>query len=232
MNFEFSSYLFSNNIIFNQNNPSFSSQNRAPFTDLTHQIHSFENSRKNQQNTLFSKNFNGNYFYNEDYVFLKKKSYCENSNNHENYEESKVQIDGINKNKKNFNNYHKTHNSLINNLNEDDDEQDKENLGENNFKNDTKNKELCLSFNQILNEAIKQTHIGTKAASILLSPICLKAKRVFSGRYMPSSSGVHIFFMKKLSSDSSPHLIKLKIMHKIKFIKKPKTPSYPMHIKG
>ena len=156
MNFEFSSYLFSNNIIFNQNNPSFSSQNRAPFTDLTHQIHSFENLRKNQQNTQFSKNFNGNYFYNEDYVFLKKKSYCENSNNPEKYEESKIQIDGINKNKKNFNNYIKTHNSLINNLNEDDDEQDKENLGENNFKKDTKNKELCLSFNQILNEAINE----------------------------------------------------------------------------
>ena len=156
MNFEFSSCLFSNNIIFNQNNPNFSSQKRTPFTDLTRQIHSFENSKKNQQNILFSKNFNDNSFYNEDYMFLKKKSYCENSNNYEKYVECKMQTDEINKNKKNFNNCDKNHNSLINNLDEDDDEQEKENLGENNFKKNTKNKDLCLSFNQILNEAINE----------------------------------------------------------------------------
>ena len=48
-------------------------------------------------------------------------------------------------------------NSLINNLNEDDDEKDKENYFENDYKNNIiNNKDQCISFSQILNDAINE----------------------------------------------------------------------------
>ena len=157
MNFEFDTCIFRDNFTFNQNDNIFSSHNRAPFTDLTQQINSFNNYKKNQSNITYSKNINGIFGFKEDYLFLKKKSYCEDSNNNEKYEECKVQNHNLNKPKKYFNNFYKMNNSLINSLNEDDDEKDKENYFENDFeKNNTNNKEQNINFSQILNDAINE----------------------------------------------------------------------------
>ncbi len=157
MNFEFDTCIFGENFSFNQNNNIFNSQNRVPFSDLTQQFISFNNYKKNQPNNAYSKNFNDISNLKDNYSFLKKKSYCEELNNIEKYEECKVQNHGINKPKKYFNNFYKMNNSLINNLNEDDDEKDKENYFENDFEtNITNNKDQCISFSQILNDAINE----------------------------------------------------------------------------
>ena len=157
MNFEFDTCIFRDNFAFNQNNNIFISQNLAPFTDLTQQINSFNNYKKNQSNNINSKNFNGIFDFKENYLFLKKKSNCEDSNNNEKYEECKMQNHNINKPKKYFNNFYKMNNSLTNSLNEDDDEADKENFFENNYeKNNTNNKEENIDFSQILNDAINE----------------------------------------------------------------------------
>ena len=157
MNFEFDTCIFRDNFTFNQNNNLFSIQNRVPFTDLTQQINSFNNYKKNQSNNINSKNFNGIFDFKENYLFLKKKSSCEDSNNNEKYEECKMQNHNINKPKKYFNNFYKMNNSLTNSLNEDDDEADKENFFENNYeKNNTNNKEEIIDFSQILNDAINE----------------------------------------------------------------------------
>ena len=153
MNFEFDTCIFGENFIFNQNNNIFNTQNRVPFSDLTQQYNSFNNYKKNQPSNTCSKNFNDI----SNYSFLKKKSYCEELNNIEKYEECKVQNHETNKPKKYFNNFYKMNNSLINNLNEDDDEKDKENFFENDYeKNITNNKDECISFSQILNDAINE----------------------------------------------------------------------------
>ena len=153
MNFEFDTCIFGENLIFNQNNNIFNTQNRVPFSDLTQQYISFNNYKKNQPSNTCSKNFNDI----SNYSFLKKKSYCEELNNIEKYEECKVQNHGIDKPKKYFNNFYKMNNSLINDLNEDDDEIDKENYFENDYeKNITNNKDECISFSQILNDAINE----------------------------------------------------------------------------
>jgi len=157
MNFEFDTCIFRDNSTFNQNNNIFSSQNRVPFTDLTQQINSFNNNKKNQSNNTYSKDFNGIFGFKENYLFLKKKSICEDSNNNEKCEEFKMQNHNINKPKKYINNCYKLDNSLINSLNEDDDEKDKENYFENNYeKNISNNNDQCISFSQILNDAINE----------------------------------------------------------------------------
>ena len=153
MNFEFDTCIFGDNFIFNQNNNIFNTQNRVPFGDLTQQYNSFNNYKKNQPSNTYSKNFNDI----SNYSFLKKKSYCEELNNIEKYEECKVQNHGINKPKKYFNNFYKMNNSLINNLNEDDDEKDKENYFENDYENNIiNNKDESINFSQILNDAINE----------------------------------------------------------------------------
>ena len=157
MNFEFDTCIFRDNFIFNQNNNMFNTQNRIPFSDLTQQINSFNNYKKNQSNNTCSKNFNGICDFKENYLFLKKKSHCEDSNDNEKYEECKAQNHNINKPKKCFNNCNKMNYSLINSLNEEDDEMDKENYFENDYeKNITNSKEQCISFSQILNDAINE----------------------------------------------------------------------------
>ena len=157
MNFEFDRCIFGDNFTFNQTNNIFNTQNRVPFSDLTQQYNSFNNYKKNQPNNTCSKNFNDISIFKDNYSFLKKKSHCEELNNTEKYEECKVQNHRINKPKNNFNNFFKMNNSLINNLNEDDDEKDKENYFENVYENNyTNNKGQCISFSQILNDAINE----------------------------------------------------------------------------
>ena len=87
MNFEFNTCIFGEKFTFNQNNSIFNTQNRVPFSDLTQQFNSFNNYKKNQSNNAYSKNFNDISIFKDNYSFLKKKSYCEELNNIEKYEE-------------------------------------------------------------------------------------------------------------------------------------------------
>lgn len=154
MNFLFDSYPFEKELSFNQLNNANIPQNRNPFTDITQQMNSFLNSKKNQQINLFTKNFNDFSNNKENYCFLKKKSFEITMKNDED-EDIKEQQTKINKIKKYSNNSYKMCNSLINNLDEDEDEENKENLCGNNFQNNKKKKEE-ISLNQILDDAINE----------------------------------------------------------------------------
>ena len=155
MNTLFNSVLFEKNMPFNQANSTSFPQKRVPFSDVTLQMSNFFNIKKNQQINIIPKSFNDFSKDKEVFTFLRKKSHAENIPNIESDEECKDQNDIINKPKKYSNNCYKMKNSLINNINEDEEELDKENFYNNNDNiNDIKDKEL--SFNQILNNAIKE----------------------------------------------------------------------------
>ena len=158
MSFIFDSCFFQKNSIFNQNN-TFSAQNRIPFNDVTQQVNSFFNTKKNQQININTKNFNDFSNDKENFTFLKKKSFGDHINNIEKEEERKEEKNFHNIPKKYSNNCYKMHNSLINSVNEDDDDFDKENFLDNNddFENNRKRKKNeSLSFKQILNDAINE----------------------------------------------------------------------------
>lgn len=153
MSFLLDSCLFEKNTPLFQNNTNLLSQNRVPFSDITQQMNSFFNFKKNQQINIFPKNFNDFSNEKQNYTFLKKKSFGERMNNSEKNEEYKDKKVFTNKIKKYSCDINNNHISLINNLNEDNEEEDKENLCTN---NDSNNNESPLCFNQILNEAINE----------------------------------------------------------------------------
>ena len=145
--------------MFNQNNTTFLAQNRIPFNDVTQQVNSFFNTKKNQQININTKNFNDFSNDMENFTFLKKKSFGDNINNTEKEEERKEEKNFHNIPKKYSNNCYKMNKSLINSVNEDDDDFDKENFLDNDddFGNNRKKKKNeCLSFKQILNDAINE----------------------------------------------------------------------------
>ena len=151
MNFLFNSCSFDKNLSFNQNNNAISPQNRIPFTDITQQMSNLFNYNKNQQINIFTKNVND--FSNpKDFTFLKKKSHEININNSEIDEENKEQKYIINKSKIYSHNSYKMCNSLINNLDEDNEEDNCGNI----FGNNKKRKDELLSLSQILNESINE----------------------------------------------------------------------------
>ena len=155
MNFIFTSCQFGKNINLNQYNNSFIPQNRIPFSDITLQMNSFFNSKKNYQNNILSKNFNDNSNCKENFTFLKKKSFGENINNYEKDEKNEEQNFEVDKPKRYSNKNLVMKNSLINNLDEDEDENNE--IYNFNFENDKKEKkEENLSFIDILNDAIKE----------------------------------------------------------------------------
>ena len=154
MSFFFDSCLFERNTPLFQNNNNILSQNRVPFSDITQQMNSFNNFKKNQQINIFPKNFNDFSNEKENFTFLKKKSFGERTNNSEKNEEHKDKKDFANKPKKYSCNIINNHTSLTNNLNEEEEEEDKENYCINEFGN--KNNDESLGFNQILNEAINE----------------------------------------------------------------------------
>ena len=159
MSFIFDSCLFQQNSIFNQNNAAILAQNHIPFNDVTQQVNSFLNTKKNQQININTKNFNDFLNDKENFTFLKKKSFGDIINNTEKEEERKEQKNFHYIQKKYSNNCYKMNNSLINSVNEDDDDFDKENFFDNNddFENNRKRKKYeCLSFKQILNDAINE----------------------------------------------------------------------------
>lgn len=155
MSFLFSSYQFDKNINLNQYNNTFIPQNRIPFADITLQMNSFFNSKKNHQNNILSKNFNDISNDKENYTFLKKKSFGENINNYEKDEKNEEQNSETDKQRRFSNNNLKMKNSLINNLDEDVDENNEPYIF--NFENDKKEKkEDNISFIDILNDSIKE----------------------------------------------------------------------------
>ena len=158
MNFIFDSCFFQKNSTFNQSGSTLLPQNRIPFTDVTKQMNSFFNTKKSQQINIFPKYFNDFSNDKENITFLKKKSFSEKINNIEKNEECSDHNSTLNIQKKFLNNCNKIKKPLINSLNEDDDEkEDKENLYQNNYENNRKKKiNQFLSFNQILNDAIKE----------------------------------------------------------------------------
>ena len=158
MNFIFDSCFFQKNSPFNQSGTALLPQNRIPFTDVTQQMNSFYNTKKNQQINIFPKYFNDFSNDKENFTFLKKKSFGEKINNTEKDEEYTGHNNTLNMQKKFPNNCYKMQRPLINSLNEDDDEEeDKENFYQNNYENNRKRKKnQCLSFNQILNDAINE----------------------------------------------------------------------------
>ena len=145
--------------MFNQNNTTFLAQNRIPFNDVTQQVNSFFNTKKNQGININTKNFNDFSNDMENFTFLKKKSFGDNINNTEKEEERKEEKNFHNIPKKYSNNCYKMNKSLINSVNEDDDDFDKENFLDNNDdlgNNRKRKKNECLSFKQILNDAINE----------------------------------------------------------------------------
>ena len=155
MSFLFTSCQFDKNISLNQCNNTFIPQNRIPFADITLQMNSFFNSKKNRQNNILSKNFNDISNDKENYTFLKKKSFGENINNCEKDELNEEQNFATDKIRRYSNNNLKTKNSLINNLDEEEDENNDPYIF--NFENDKKGKkDENLSIIDILNDAIKE----------------------------------------------------------------------------
>ena len=155
MNFLFTSCQFDKNINLNQYNNTFIPQNRIPFADITLQMSSFYNSKKNQQNNILPKNFNDYSNDKENFTFLKKKSFGENINNDEK-DEKNEEYNFIADKPRRYSNKNLTmKNSLINILDEDEDENNEPNIF--NFENDKKEKkEDNLSIIDILNDAIKE----------------------------------------------------------------------------
>lgn len=155
MNFLFASCQFDKNTNLNQYNNTFIPQNRIPFGDITLQMNSFFNSKKNQQNNILSKNFNDYSNDKENFTFLKKKSFGENINNDEKDEKNEEHNFAIDKPRRYSNKNLTMRNSLINNLDEDEDENNEPYFF--NFENDKKGKkEENLSIIDILNDAIKE----------------------------------------------------------------------------
>ena len=151
MNFLFNSNIFEKNSTLNEYNNFFLPQHRSPFTDITQQMNIFSNYKKKQQNNAFTKNFNGK----ENFTFLRKKSNGEKINNCEKDEEKESQNIAINKPRKYFNNCYNNQNSLINNLEEEDEDENKENC-QINFEYYRKGKDENISIIQILNDAIRE----------------------------------------------------------------------------
>lgn len=155
MNFLFASCQFDKNTNLNQYNNTFIPQNRIPFADITLQMNSFFNSKKNQQNNILSKNFNDYSNDKENFTFLKKKSFGENINNDEKDEKNEEHNFAIDKPRRYSNKNLTMRNSLINNLDEDEDENNEPYFF--NLENDKKGKkEENLSIIDILNDAIKE----------------------------------------------------------------------------
>lgn len=155
MNFLFASCQFDKNTNLNQYNNTFIPQNRIPFGDITLQMNSFFNSKKNQQNNILSKNFNDYSNDKENFTFLKKKSFGENINNDEKDEKNEEHNFAIDKPRRYSNKNLTMRNSLINNLDEDEDENNEPYFF--NLENDKKGKkEENLSIIDILNDAIKE----------------------------------------------------------------------------
>ena len=155
MNFLFASCQFDKNTNLNQYNNTFIPQNRIPFGDITLQMNSFFNSKKNQQNNILSKNFNDYSNDKENFTFLKKKSFGENINNEEKDEKKEENNFAIDKPRRYSNKNLTMRNSLINNLDEDEDENNEPYFF--NLENDKKGKkEENLSIIDILNDAIKE----------------------------------------------------------------------------
>jgi hypothetical protein len=118
-------------------------------------MNSFFNSKKNQQNNILSKNFNDYSNDKENFTFLKKKSFGENINNDEKDEKNEEHNFAIDKPRRYSNKNLTMRNSLINNLDEDEDENNEPYFF--NFENDKKGKkEENLSIIDILNDAIKE----------------------------------------------------------------------------
>ena len=155
MNFLINSCSFEKTFSFNQNNNTIPPQNRIPFTDITQQMSNFFNYNKNQQINIFTKNFN-DFTNQKEFTFLNKKSHEINKNNSEIDEENKEQKYIANKPKKYSNNSSKICNSLINNLEEDNEEENKENTCGNIFENNKKRKDELLSLSQILTKSINE----------------------------------------------------------------------------
>ena len=116
MNFIFDSCFFQKNSTFNQSSTTLLPQNRIPFTDVTQQMNSFFNTKKNQQINIFPKYFNDFSNDKENITFLKKKSFGEKINNIEKDEECTDHNNTLNMHKKFLNNCYKMQNPLINSL--------------------------------------------------------------------------------------------------------------------
>ena len=153
MNFIFDSCFFGTNNIYIQNNNTFVLPERIPFNDVTEKMKNFFNTQKNKPFNAFSKNFNDNSNEIKEFKFLKKKSCGETMNNFKEDEENIVSHESINKSTKHLNNLYKKQNSIINNLDENEDESDKENLS---FLNKKDSDDESIDINQILNDTIKE----------------------------------------------------------------------------
>ena len=157
MNYVFTSCLFAKNNIQNQYNSISLSQNRVPFSDITQQMNTFFNSKKNQQNNILPNIFNDFSNTKKNTTFLKKKSHGEIINNIEDDEEKENHKQEHNKSRKYSNYCYDFQNPLINDL----DEEKEENMEEyeNYFENNNHKKgrkDENISFKQILDDAIQE----------------------------------------------------------------------------
>ena len=154
MNFIFDSCFFGTNNIYIQNNNTFLLPERIPFNDVTQKMKNFFNIQKNKQFNTFSKNFNDNSNEEKEFQFLKKKSCGDMMNNFKDNEENNESQESISKSSKHLNNLYKKQNSIINNLDENEDEEDKENLSFLNKNGESDNE--AIDINQILSDTIKE----------------------------------------------------------------------------